>query len=78
MKSRSIRKAGAVERCRTSKSEQTVTQRCGRVTIQVRDREIDKLIQRGFLSAEKLNDAHEIREAIYAHLDRTLGSLDDA
>ena len=42
------------------------------ITIQVWDREIETLIRWGLLRAEMSNDIYEIREALYAHLNRTL------
>ena len=45
------------------------------VTIQVRDGEIKELIRRGLLRVDMRNDVHEIREALYVHLDRTLGAM---
>jgi hypothetical protein len=43
--------------------------------IQLRETEIDTLIRRGMLKPETRNDLYEIREALYARLDRTLGEM---
>ncbi len=44
------------------------------LTLQVRDREIDALVRRGLLTAEKRNVVREITMAFYKFLDLTLGS----
>jgi hypothetical protein len=62
----------AAERMRRHRERRHMRLRC--VTLQVRDLEIETLIQRGLLKSEMRNDVHEIREALYAHLDRTLGA----
>jgi hypothetical protein len=45
------------------------------LTIELRATEIDALIHKGTLNAEMRNDASAVTEALYAHLDRTLGSM---
>jgi hypothetical protein len=62
----------AAERMRRHRERRQLGLRC--VTIQVRDGEIEELIRRRLLNAEMRNDLHEIREALYLHLDRTLGA----
>jgi hypothetical protein len=62
----------AAERMRRHRERRQVGLRC--ITIQVWDREIETLIRRGLLKAGMRNDLHEIREALYVHLDRTLGA----
>ena len=42
--------------------------------IELRETEIDALIRIGLLNAEMRNDASAVSEALYVHLDRTLGS----
>lgn len=42
--------------------------------VELRETEIDALIRKGFLKQETRNDEHAVREALYAHLDRTLGA----
>ena len=62
----------AAERMRRHRERRQMGLRC--ITIQVWDREIETLIRRGLLPAKMRNDLHEIREALYVHLDRTLGA----
>ena len=62
----------AAERMRRHRERRQMGLRC--ITIQVWDREIETLIRRGLLPAKMRNDPHEIREALYVHLDRTLGA----
>jgi hypothetical protein len=45
------------------------------LTIELRETEIEALIRKGFLQAEMRNDANAVSEALYSHLDQTLGSL---
>jgi hypothetical protein len=66
------RAMSAAERMRRHRERRQMGLRC--VTLQVWDREIEMLIQRGLLPTEMRNDLHEIREALYLHLDRTLGA----
>jgi hypothetical protein len=63
----------AAERMRRHRERRQFGLRC--VTIQVRDGEIKELIRRGLLRVDMRNDVHEIREALYVHLDRTLGAM---
>jgi hypothetical protein len=42
--------------------------------IQLRETEIDVPIGKGLLKADARNDLHFVREALYVHLDRTLGA----
>jgi hypothetical protein len=42
--------------------------------VQLRDTEVNVLIQKGLLSADARNDVYAIRDALHAHLDRTLGA----
>ena len=67
----SATRSAAAERMRRHRERRQMGLRC--ITIQVWDREIEMLIRRGLLPAEMRNDLHEIREALYVHLDRTLG-----
>jgi hypothetical protein len=60
----------AAERMRRHRERRQFRLRC--ITLQVRDGEIEELIQRGLLRADMRNDVYEIREALYVHLDRTL------
>jgi hypothetical protein len=68
----SATRSAAAERMRRHRERRQMGLRC--ITIQVWDREIETLIRKGLLPAEMRNDLHEIREALYVHLDRTLGA----
>ncbi|MGA8748945.1 MAG: hypothetical protein WB563_09150 [Pseudolabrys sp.] len=43
--------------------------------IELRETEIETLIRKGLLKLETRNDRYAIVEAIYDHLDRTLGPV---
>ena len=45
------------------------------LTIEIREGEVAELIRRGLLKPETRNNRNAIIEALYAHLDRTLGSM---
>jgi hypothetical protein len=45
-----------------------------RLRIDLREREIDELVRRGFLCLQERGDRDAIRKAFYACLDRTLGA----
>jgi len=42
------------------------------LTIELRETEIDALLQKGLLKSDARNDLSAIVEALYAHLDQTL------
>jgi len=63
-------RSAAAKRMRRHRKRRQAGLRC--ITIQVWDQEIETLIRRGLLPTEMRNDLHQIREALYAHLDRTL------
>jgi hypothetical protein len=42
------------------------------VTIQLRQKEIDVLIQKASLKLDARNDPYELRKALHTYLDRTL------
>ena len=44
------------------------------LTIEVREREIDALIRKGLLKPETRNVAYDVKMALYAYLDATLGA----
>jgi hypothetical protein len=67
------RRSPAAERMRLHRERQRQGLRC--LTVELRETEIDTLIRRGMLKPEMRNDLYEIREALYAHLDRTLGEM---
>jgi hypothetical protein len=62
----------AAERMRRFRQRQRQGLRC--LTIQLRETEIDALVRKGLLNAEMRNDLAAVSEALYAHLDQTLGS----
>jgi hypothetical protein len=66
-------RSAAAERMRLHRERQRQGLRC--VTVELRETEIDTLIKRELLKSEMRNDPYEIREALYAHLDRTLGAM---
>jgi hypothetical protein len=43
------------------------------LTIELRETEIDELIRKGLLKSETRNNTDAIIDALYVHLDRTLG-----
>jgi hypothetical protein len=63
----------AAERMRLHRERRRHGLRC--VTIELRETEIDELVRRGLLKPETRNDPEAIVGAIYAHLDRTLGTM---
>ena len=65
-------RSAAAERMRLHRERRRQGLRC--VTIELRETEIDALIRRGLLKAETRNDPIAICEALYAYLDRSLGS----
>jgi hypothetical protein len=44
------------------------------LTVELRVTEIDALIRKGLLTSDTRNDPRAIVEALYEHLDRTLGA----
>jgi hypothetical protein len=44
------------------------------LTIELRATKVEGLIDRGLLKPETRNDLNAVRDALYAHLDRTLGT----
>ena len=62
----------AAERMRLFRERRRKGLRC--LTIELRETEIDALIRNGMLNAEMRDDPIAVSEALYAHLDQTLGS----
>jgi hypothetical protein len=60
----------AAERMRRHRERRREGLRC--VTIELRETEIDTLVQRGLLQADARNDARAVRKALYQYFDRTL------
>ena len=67
-----VARSAAAERMRLHRGRRRKGLRC--LMIELRETEIDALICKGLLKAEMRNDARAVREALYAHLDRTLGA----
>ena len=66
------KRPSAAERMRRHRQRRRDGLRC--LLIELRETEIDALITRGHLKNETRNDLSEVIDALYAHLDRTLGS----
>jgi hypothetical protein len=64
--------SAAAERMRRHRERRRDGLRC--LTIELRETEVDALIRVGLLNQETRNDESAIFDALYAHLDRTLGS----
>jgi hypothetical protein len=62
----------AAERMRRHRERRRGGSRC--LNIELRETEIDALIQKGMLKSDTRNDLRAIKEALYAYLDHTLGS----
>ena len=60
----------AAERMRRHRERRRDGMRC--LWIELRDTEIDALVQSGLLKAETRNDQNAIADALYEHLERTL------
>ena len=63
-------RSAAAERMRLHRERRHKGLRC--LTIELRDSEINGLIGKGMLKADARNDVDAIRDALYAHLERTL------
>ncbi len=61
----------AAERMRRHRQRYRDGLRC--LHVELRETEIDILIRKGLLKAETRNSPHAVCQALYAHLDRTLG-----
>jgi hypothetical protein len=66
-----LSRSPAAERMRSHRERRRKGLRC--LTIELRETEIGVLIQKGLLKSDARNDLYAIRDALYAHLDRTLG-----
>jgi hypothetical protein len=66
----------AAERMRRHRKRRRKGLRC--VTIELRETEIDTLVQRGLLKSDARNNTRAIREALYQYFDRTLVKWRDA
>ena len=65
-------RTAAAERMRRHRQRRRDGLRC--LGIELRETEIDVLIRKGLLKPETRNDTSAIIDALYAHLDHTLGS----
>ena len=70
------RPSQAAERMRRHRQRRRDKLRC--LTIELYETEVDVLIQRGLLKAEMRNDSYAVIEALYDHLNHTMGSCRDA
>ena len=61
----------AAERMRRHRERRRDGLRC--LTIELRETEIDALIDKGWLKPETRNDPRAVKEALYAYLDHNLG-----
>jgi hypothetical protein len=66
------RPSPAAERMRLHRQRRRDGLRC--LTIELRETEIDVLVGKGLLNRETRHDPQAVSEALYAHLDQTLGS----
>ena len=62
----------AAQRMRAHRRRRRAGLRC--LMVQLFETEIDELIRKGLLKDVARNDRHAVCEALYKHLDRTLGS----
>jgi hypothetical protein len=60
----------AAERMRRHRNRRNKKMRC--LIIEIRETEIESLINKGLLSLETRNDMAAIRDALYSYLDQTL------
>jgi hypothetical protein len=66
----SLHRSPAAERMRRHRERRRDGLRC--LVIELRETEIDVLIQKGLLQADARNDARAVREALYQYFDSTL------
>ena len=63
--------SSSADRMRRHRQRRRNGLRC--LTIELRETEIDALVSNQLLKADARNDLRAVREALYAHLDNTLG-----
>jgi hypothetical protein len=63
----------AAERMRLHRERRRRRLRC--LMVELRETEIDSLARQGLLKPEMRNDARAVRQALYVHLERTLGAM---
>jgi hypothetical protein len=66
----SLHRSPAAERMRRHRERRREGLRC--VTIELRETEIDVLVQKGLLKADARNNSRAVREALYQYFDSTL------
>ena len=66
----SLHRSPAAERMRRHRERRREGLRC--VTIELRETEIDTLVQKGLLNADARNNTRAVREALYQYFDSTL------
>jgi hypothetical protein len=64
--------SAAAERMRLHRERRRQGLRC--LMIELRETEIDVLIEKGLLGGEMRNDPDAVCDVLYTHLDQTLGS----
>jgi hypothetical protein len=64
--------SAAAERMRLHRERRRQGLRC--LMIEIRESEVDILIEKGLLDREMRSDPSAVCDALYAHLDQTLGS----
>jgi len=62
----------AAERMRRPRERRRQGLRC--LWIELHEEELDALVRRGLLETKSRNDDDAVADALYAHLERTLGS----
>ena len=62
----------AAARMRRFRDRRRHALRC--LTIEIREREVDTLIEKGLLNREMRHDREAVCDAIYIHFEQTLGS----
>ena len=65
-----LRRSPAAERMRRHRQRRRHGLRC--LVVELRETEIDILVQRGLLQADARNDSRAVREALYQYFDSTL------
>jgi hypothetical protein len=64
--------SAAAQRMRAHRKRRQAGLRC--VVVQLRETEIDELIRRKLLQADARNELNAVAQALYHHLDATLGA----
>jgi hypothetical protein len=65
-----LHRSPAAERMRRHRERRREGLRC--VTIELRETEIDSLVQKGLLNADARNNTRAVHEALYQYFDSTL------